>query len=371
VPQEGHSRNGLGEAIDALERARAAIGGGGLSWSAPSRFKAPGQAARRLLRRVLRPYTLRQGEVDSALVEGLQALADRLGGIDARLRTLEGAPAPAPAALEDLMLDLGARLERLERRSSAPAAVILDQAQVQELATIAGPLWYHRGERVIAGAVERHGLWEPDITSLLPRVLRPGMTFVDVGANIGYFPVIASRLVGPTGRVVAVEPEPRNLELLRANLWRHDVRNCTVLPVCAYTERGQIAVAISDEMRDAWIAPGEQAGPLMPCARLDDLLEGRRADVIKIDCEGADHLVVRGAEGTIAANPEIVVVVEFLPRVEDLLGETPREVLAYYESLGLGLHALSPYGFMQPATAAQLMAAGERCDVLNIALRRP
>src|SRR4051812_38970298 len=69
------------------------------------------------------------------------------------------------------------------------------------------------------------GRYEPSLTEVVRRYLRPGGVFVDVGANEGYFSAIAARLVGPTGRVVAVEPQARLRPVLEENFRLNGVAN--------------------------------------------------------------------------------------------------------------------------------------------------
>ena len=69
------------------------------------------------------------------------------------------------------------------------------------------------------------GTWEPDLVAFLRRRLRPGETFVDVGANIGCVSALASRLVGPRGTVVAIEPSPPMIAALQETLTRNDLTN--------------------------------------------------------------------------------------------------------------------------------------------------
>lgn len=371
-----HSRNGtMGNPRD---RVTAVLGNGApLSWDTPSRFRGPGIAARRVLRRLLKPYTVRQDLQAQTITQALREAAGWLEELDGRIRQLEGFSdgdgardlARRLEGLDGQAASLRGRVQRLEEMRGLSEAVILDGGAIMELETIAGTLWYHRDDPLIAPAVKEHGMWEPDISSLLPKVLRPGMTFVDVGANIGYFPVMAAKLVGSSGRVFAVEPEPRNLGLLRANLWRNGVRNCSVLPMAAYHQSGHVTMALNEEMRAAWIVPGYDTTFLVPCARLDDVLVSRRVDVMKVDAEGADHLVVRGAENLIAANPDILIVVEFLPREQIMHGETPAQILDYYISLGLNLYLMTSYGDLVAATPADVLARGEEIDVINLALK--
>src|SRR5580693_3317358 len=79
----------------------------------------------------------------------------------------------------------------------------------------------------------RSGAYEPHLTAVFERHCRPGMTVVDVGANLGYFSLLAARLVGPGGRVVALEPNSENCRLLLSSLRRSGVSNVELLPVAA------------------------------------------------------------------------------------------------------------------------------------------
>jgi FkbM family methyltransferase len=372
----GHGRNG---SVDhSRDRVSAALSDGAqLAWDTPSRFRGPGIAARRVLRRLMKPVTVRQDVQAQTITQGLREAAGWLQELDERMRMLEGFTsgdgsrdlAARFEGLDGQAASLRTRIQRLEEMRGLSEAVILDGGTIMELQTIAGSLWYHKDDPLIAPAVKEHGMWEPDISSLLPKVLRPGMTFVDVGANVGYFPVMASKLVGASGRVFAVEPEPRNLALLRANLWRNGVRNCSVLPVAAYHQSGHVTMALNEEMRAAWIVPGYDTTFLVPCARLDDVIVSRKVDVMKVDAEGADHLVIRGAENLIAANPDMLIVVEFLPREPIIHGETPAQILDYFLSLGLNLYLMSSYGDLIAATPAEVLARGDEIDVINLALK--
>jgi predicted O-methyltransferase YrrM len=107
----------------------------------------------------------------------------------------------------------------------------LDQGAVPtiEVETVAGRLLLHRDDHVITPVLQRYGMWEPGETRYLLSTLTAGQTFVDVGAHVGYFSVLAARRVGPAGSVIAIEPELRNLELLRRNLERNDCTNAVVL----------------------------------------------------------------------------------------------------------------------------------------------
>src|SRR6185312_15602233 len=73
------------------------------------------------------------------------------------------------------------------------------------------------------------GVWEPDISRLIASCLQPGDTFIDIGANIGYFSLMAAKLVGPAGQVYAIEPWPPTLKILRHNIQLNGFRNIQVI----------------------------------------------------------------------------------------------------------------------------------------------
>ncbi|MGB5583898.1 MAG: FkbM family methyltransferase, partial [Gammaproteobacteria bacterium] len=77
----------------------------------------------------------------------------------------------------------------------------------------------HRAyDKYISGDLIRDNIWEPFETEVFRRLCKPGDFVVDIGANIGWYSVIASRLLGSSGRVLSIEPDSSNLQLLRTNL---------------------------------------------------------------------------------------------------------------------------------------------------------
>jgi FkbM family methyltransferase len=152
------------------------------------------------------------------------------------------------------------------------------------------------------------GIWEPDITAYVRRQLSEGDTFVDVGAHVGYFTVMASGLVGKKGRVVSIEPCPPNLAALRANL-ELDNRgdNVRVLPMAASRKPGTLDLYSGRPWAsDRATTMANLNYPLaarVEAAPLDDILvpeEVRSARLIKIDVEGGELDVIAGMSRLIA-----------------------------------------------------------------------
>ena len=94
----------------------------------------------------------------------------------------------------------------------------------------------------VGHTVARTGSYEPEVSATLREVLPPGATFVDIGANIGWFSLLAASLVGPTGRVIAIEPNPRNVALLRQSAKDNGFDNIDVVTVALGERRGAAAL---------------------------------------------------------------------------------------------------------------------------------
>jgi FkbM family methyltransferase len=232
----------------------------------------------------------------------------------------------------------------------------LDPRRVVEAQTVLGPLWVERGAGVVTERLLAEGIWDLTISGLMENVLRPGMTFVDAGANIGYFSVLGSRLVGPKGRVFAVEPDPLNLTILRANLERCGCFNVTVLPVAAWSERAELDFRRPPDGAVARVGQIDVASGRVPGARLDELIDGQ-VDYLKIDCEFSDHVVVRGAEGLLWQNPSVLISVEFIPWEDSHLGDSPAGILEQYRNMDLRPYEIVRKGIR--ATTWEEIAAPE------------
>ena len=133
---------------------------------------------------------------------------------------------------------------------------------------------------------------------LYARLLRPGDTVIDVGANIGHLTLAAAHLVGQTGRVHSFEVHPRIVEYLRANVALNRAAQVTV-HACAVSDTGD-AVAIDASRGDdqTFVKPGGR----IPAVRLDDVFPPEtKVRLIKIDTEGHERAVLLGARRILAA----------------------------------------------------------------------
>ena len=169
--------------------------------------------------------------------------------------------------------------------------------------------------------------YELEITWPLLRALNPGDLFVDVGANIGYFTLLAAQLVGSWGHVLAFEPGIEARSALRANIAENGFDNITVIDRPAFREVAEVTfwnnheASAGSALYDAeMLAPnkGNRITPLTMMATTIDaeverLAPNGRPVVIKIDVEGAEQQVLEGAVRTIARRRPKLVFAEFHP----------------------------------------------------------
>jgi len=204
-----------------------------------------------------------------------------------------------------------------------------------KVSTDVGELWLPADDLVMLPYMQRAGVWEPGEGRLLRTLLGPGSRFLDVGANVGYFSLLAAQ-AAPGGSIDSVEPEPRNLALLRHNLWRHGV-DAQVWPVGLGSTHGvgSLDVEPNNPGNTTLDASVVRAISLAAVAPGDELFEGRSFDVVKIDVQGAETDVVAGMREVLARSPGIRLIVEFFPQAISRRGETPRDVLEFYRGVGL------------------------------------
>jgi FkbM family methyltransferase len=175
-------------------------------------------------------------------------------------------------------------------------------------------LWIRLNPRT--GQDVQKGIGEPQVQKALVNHLRPGMTFYDVGANIGFFSLMAARLVGPNGRVVSFEADPEIFARLRENLARNQFTNAHVEQKAVWSE----AASVSFERVDPETSPDRGHGHVSPngsapgtitveAVSLDQYTDFHPApDFLKCDVEGAEVEVFQGATKSLSRKRPICLV---------------------------------------------------------------
>jgi FkbM family methyltransferase len=169
------------------------------------------------------------------------------------------------------------------------------------------------GDHLLAGSFEELEY------AFVQRFIKEGMVVLDVGANEGYYTVLASKRVGPRGRVIAFEPSPRERRRLRMNLWMNQCANVRVEGLALGSEEGPVNLHVVEGAETGCnsLRPPDIQGRTRPVqvavTTLDEFLRRNaipRIDFIKMDIEGAELNALQGAAGLLRTLPRPVLLIE-------------------------------------------------------------
>ncbi len=181
------------------------------------------------------------------------------------------------------------------------------------------------------------GSFEPNEFAFVDRVLKPGMVFVDVGANDGYYTLFAARRVGPTGRVVSIEPSSRERAHLQRNLGRNGLDNVQVVAAALGARQGVADLHLAHGVHAGHNTLGEFAhddvvrasSERVSLETLDTVVARHglaQVDMVKIDVEGGEAGVIAGAR-EVLSKMRPVMLMELNDRALHAQGESAAGVL--------------------------------------------
>lgn len=232
-----------------------------------------------------------------------------------------------------------------------------------------GTLLFPPRDAVIAPIIAAHGTWEPLEVEWLEKHLHPGQTFLNVGANVGYHVVRAARLVGPEGRVIAIEPDPENFAYLELNIAIHGLDNVELHRCAAGSAPAKLRLHRGDDNSgDNRLVPFADASTSVQVRvrRMDELLAGRHIDAALVDTQGWDHEVVAGMSGL----RRVPMIVEFVPPWLQERGVDPEQVVRDLQAQGYEVGVLEA-GIPPGASPTEVVAGSQNEERMfaNLELR--
>lgn len=293
-----------------------------------------------------------------------RALSSGLAGIDARaLHEAAGS-----------LFDLGDFGTRPRHRNEAVIRSLCRNAYLGDHTAICRVLGRYKlfvdtGDLGLSSHLLTEGYWEMWHTEAMARFVKPGMTAIDVGANLGYFTILLGDLVGPGGTVHAFEPNPHVAALLTSSVEinGHAART-TIYEMALSDAAGTAALRVPpNQPKNAHIVKARVGSddPVIQLKRLDGFPDLLEADFIKIDVEGAEEAVWRGMRGLLESRRPLTVILEFTRYRYKDAGAFVDELTAH----GFSTAVIDPRKGVIPISRAELLDAPGAEDQL-VVLRR-
>lgn len=203
------------------------------------------------------------------------------------------------------------------------------------------------------------GRWEPWIEKIIAAAVKPGMTFLDVGANFGYYTLLGAAWVGAAGKVYSFEANPQIYKHLRKSVSINGFDDrVTLHNLAVHAEETTLRFSYTDEYSGGGSTMGGPQGSHqveVRAAPLDKLLASvPKVNVMKVDVEGAEPYVFQGARALMDRSPDLTLIVEFHE------GSTrpilpPQQYLQNFLDQGFSLALIEPKGLTGTITADQCL----------------
>ena len=289
-------------------------------------------------------------------------------------KAVRAQPAPSAGLMQGLRQALGRLLPAPRKPAGGPP-----RASYCYLGDNRAVALTHRGDMIYLDTrdigmtphIALHGTWEDEVELALARLLKPRQRVIEVGANMGYHTLAMARAIGPGGDLHAFEANPVPLDLLRASVTVNGLAEVVTLHAVAALDReGEVEFAADPQH----IGSGHWAPPsaalnyssrfTVPAARLDTLLLERlgRVDLLRMDAEGSEPQVLRGAERLIANSPNLRILTEWSPAM--MVARTDIAALvAWLDGQGFRYWRIGPQGRLDAVPSRHLVALSH-CDLV-------
>ncbi len=223
------------------------------------------------------------------------------------------------------------------------------------------------GEEIFANAFERAE------RQLLDRILSPGMTILDIGANLGFYTCLFAQRVGPTGRVIAFEPTPSTFESLQSNVRLNGYQELIECHCCALSNtEGTASMNTFPESAGVYNSlgvtcpiDGSQPQDVIEVSTttLDQFYRGQdfqNGVFVKIDVEGFEHQVIEGGANLLESEDNVAMMVELYEPASQQCGSSALDTLALLESYGFEAYSMTATATLSrfDATARRELTAG-------------
>jgi len=217
--------------------------------------------------------------------------------------------------------------------------------------------------------------WEPEETKLCKQYIKRGMMVIDAGAYIGYYSVLASKLVGKEGRVYAFEPSPECVRLLHKNIQINKCKNIRVFKKAIAEKKGYVAFYLSSSnlsgstMFEHYSTSQKGLQIKVPVVSLDQAIGNGRVDFIKMDIEGGETKALKGMTKIIENNPNLKMILEVFPKGLEEVGSSLGEYIGFLQRY-FDLYIIGGNGLIGEVGLWDIRRAAQKSGVINLFCQR-
>jgi FkbM family methyltransferase len=275
------------------------------------------------------------------------------------------------------------RLERAraQKRQRRQMAVYVGDNKVLTNTFYGHKLYVDARDMSLAPHLIMDGFWETRNTRCYCRTLRRGMVVADVGANLGYYPLLGAMMIGRKGRLHIFEANPHLIDLLHQNMDVNGYIGRSVINhMAASDKRGTLrfnvfkrhhgSSSVVDFQKDHLDKYRDEVEAIeVPSISLDEYFEplGMKVDILRMDAEGSEERILQGAKKVLAANPGITIFSEFAPALLTAAGSDPRRFLESLRDQGFRICSIRGRGVPRPADIDALCSS----EMADLFLQRP
>jgi FkbM family methyltransferase len=247
----------------------------------------------------------------------------------------------------------------------APNDVVLADVHGQKM-------YLDTGDKEVSSVLLLTGVHEKYETHLFKRVVVEGMTVVDLGAHVGYYTLLAAKLVGEKGKVFAFEPDPDNFSLLLKNIQTNRYGNVFPVQKAVSNKTGTSKLYLSRENKGdhrIYDSYDSRESIEVEVTTLDAFFEDKQypIDVIKMDIQGAEMAALQGMTKIISKNDTLMIMIEFWPEGLRTFGFSPAEFVNKLIEYGFKLYTItSQEPWTKPIDVAHIMKICENRKTINL-----
>ena len=202
---------------------------------------------------------------------------------------------------------------------------------------------------VVSGALTFR-IYEKNEIAFFKRILEPGQTMLDIGANVGLYTAIGGKVIGPSGKIICFEPDLQSLGFLKKTVSKNQLDFAEIINAAASDQSGTARLHVSNSNRgDNRLYANDFSDESfeVETLRIDNLLLDKgvaKVDVVKIDVQGFEGQVISGMEKILKVSKNLRMLMEFWPKGLEDAGSDAEEMLSKLESLGLRVYELKSKG---------------------------